>query len=264
MPSDEGYLLDNRHREAGGRFAAMSVLFDPVTFRQLAAVGVGPGWRCWAVGAGGPDVPAWLADRVGPAGTVLATDIDTSWLPADAPFQVRRHDVAADEPPAGPFDVVHARLVLVHVPRREAALAAMVRALRPGGWLVVEDADPTLQPLACPDKHGPAEQLANRLRRGFRELLARRSADPAFGRTLPRLLRAAGLVDVRAEGFFPVASAECTALEAATVRQIRPRLVEAGLATDAEIDEHLRNVATGELDLTTAPLISARARKPDR
>jgi hypothetical protein len=65
----------------------------------------------------------------------------------------------------------------------------------------------------------------------------------AFGRTLPRLLRQAGLVDVQADDFFPVASTACTALEAATVRQIRARQVEAGIATDADIDEQLANVA---------------------
>ena len=40
----------------------------------------------------------------------------------------------------------------------------MVGALRPGGWMLVEDADPGLQPLLCPDDHGPAQHLANRLR----------------------------------------------------------------------------------------------------
>ena len=55
---------------------------------------------------------------------------------------MRRHDVAREAPPGDPFDLVHARLVLVHLPDRERALAAMVGALRPGGWLLVEDADP--------------------------------------------------------------------------------------------------------------------------
>lgn len=263
MTQDEGYLLANRQVEAGERFDALSALLDPVTFRHLSAVGVGAGWRCWEVGAGGPSVPGWLAEQVGPSGRVLATDIDTSWMRAgNGSFEVVRHDVGVDEPPAGPFDLVHARLVLVHVPQREAALAALVGALRPGCWLVVEDADPQLQPLICPDESGPEQRLANRLRRGFRQLLAQRGADLAFGRTLPRLLREAGLVEVRADGFFPVTSPECTALEAATVRQVRQRLVEAGLATDAEVDEHLANVATGRLDLATAPLISAWGRKP--
>jgi SAM-dependent methyltransferase len=254
------YLLDNRQTEAGRRFEALAELFDPVTFRHLRGVGVGPGWHCWEVGAGGPGVPAWLAERVGAAGRVVATDIDTTWLPSGAAYEVVRHDVGADESPAAAYDLVHARLVLVHVPRRQAALAAMVRALKPAGWLVLEDADPALQPLASPDESGPAQQLANRLRRGFRTLLAQRGADLAFGRTLPRLLRDAGLRDVAADAYFPIASPACAVLEAATVRQVRGRLVEAGLATDAEIDAHLANVATGALDLATAPLVSAWGR----
>jgi SAM-dependent methyltransferase len=260
MAGDGGYLLGNGQVEAGQRFAALAELLDPVTFRHFDAVGVAAGWSCWEVGSGGPGVPAWLAERVGPSGRTLATDLDTSWMAA-GDYEVLRHDVGADEPPVGPFDLVHARLVLTHVPRRAAALASMVRSLRPGGWLLLEDADPTLQPLICPDEHGPAQELANRLRRGFRTLMAGRGADLAFGRTLPRLLREAGLDAVSADAYFPITSPACAALEAATVRQIRAGLVAADLATDDEIDRHLANVATGQLDLATAPLISAWGRK---
>lgn len=52
------------------------------------------------------------------------------------------------------------------------------------------------------------------------------------------------------------------ALESATVRQIRDRLVGAGLATEDDIERHLANVATGTMDLATAPMISAWGRKP--
>jgi hypothetical protein len=206
-----------------------------------------------------------LAEQVGPSGRVVASDIDTSWMPAQgAAFEVLRHDVGVQPPPAGDFDLIHARLLLTHVPQRIEALASMVRALRPGGTLLIEDADPALQPLICPDESGPAQQLANRLRQGFRTLMADRGADLAFGRTLPRLLRDAGLETVQADAFFPIASPACTALEIATVQQIRDRLITAGLATDAEIEQHLANAAGGSLDLATAPLISAWGRKPTR
>ncbi|MFD3456942.1 methyltransferase domain-containing protein [Streptomyces sp. NPDC058691] len=259
-----GYLLDNRQSEAGVRFGALAELFDPVTFRHVDALGIGPGMRCWEVGAGGPSVPLGLARRVGPGGTVVATDIDVSWAKeaAGGVIDVRRHDVAADPPPDGGFDLVHARLVLVHVTDRAEALRRMVVALRPGGALLLEDADPGLQPLLCPDESGPAQELANRLRSGFRTLMAERGADLAYGRTLPRVLREAGLEDVRADAYFPITSPACTVLEAATVRQIRGRLVAAGLATDEEIDRHLAHVATGSLDLATSPMISAWGRKP--
>ncbi|WP_240812731.1 methyltransferase domain-containing protein [Streptomyces sp. DASNCL29] len=331
MTSETGYLLDNRQREAGRRFDALAELFDPWTLGHLDQLGLAAGWRCWEVGAGGPSVPSALAERVGPTGRVLVTDIDTSWLracvippagratsgtlpqlplggapsrgvaetpmwlrhegapapcdrthqtphadpagdmtqaltplsgPDTGPIEVRRHDVARDEPPGDGFDLVHVRLVLVHLPDRAEALRRMAGAVRPGGWLVVEDADPALQPLACPDERGPAEELANRIRRGFRALLAERGVDLAFGRTLPALLRGAGLHDVRAEGFFPLTSPACRELEAATVRQLRGRLVAGGLATEQEIERHLDHLRGEGMDVTTAPLITCWGRRP--
>jgi SAM-dependent methyltransferase len=263
---DGGYLLPNREAAAGARLALLSEIFDASTFRHLAGVGIGPGWRCWEVGAGRPDVPRWLAGRVGPSGSVLVTDIDVTHLAdlADAGphVAVRRHDVGADPSPDGTMDLVHARLVLTHVPHRGRALGAMAAALQPGGWLVVEDADPSLQPLTCLDEYGPEQVLANRLRAGFRHLLAGRGADLAFGRTLPRLLRETGLEEVGADAFFPVTSPAAAALELATVEQVRGELVAAGLATAVEIDRHLRAVRSGGLDLATSPMISAWGRKP--
>ena len=63
-----GYLLDNAAAAAGARFTAFGALFDPSTFRHMAALGLAPGWRCWEVGAGGSSVVRFLADRVGPEG----------------------------------------------------------------------------------------------------------------------------------------------------------------------------------------------------
>lgn len=256
------YLLDNRQVEAGARFDALSALFDPVSIRHLERTGVGPGWRCWEVGAGGPSLALWMSERVGPSGSVLATDIDVSWMPDPVPFDVLRHELGVEPPPAGGFDMIHVRLVLVHVRHRAAALGDLIGALRPGGWLLVEEADPALQPLVCPDECGPEQQLANRLKGGFRTLLADRGVDLAFGRSLPRRLRDGGLVDVESDAFFPLTSPACAALEIATVEQIRARLVEAGLAGDDEIDRHLDNVRSGALDLATSPLVSAWGRKP--
>jgi len=258
-----GYLLDNARAEAGERFAWLADLFDPVTCGHFDRLGVMAGWRCWEVGAGGRGVPQALMSAVGPSGYVLATDIDPSWLTAGEGYEVRRHDVAADAPPElGTFDLVHARLVLVHVPDRHRALATMVAALRPGGWLLVEDADTGLQPLACLEASGPAQLRANRLRDAVRELLARRGADLRYGRTLPGALREAGLVDVAASGSFPVGGLACDRLEAATIRHVRGELLAAGLADDAGIDAHLAAIEAGELDLTLAPLISAWGRRP--
>lgn len=265
-----GYLLTNDAPEAMDRFTAFAALFDPTTFRHLDQLGLDSGWRCWEVGAGGTSVVQWLAARVGPTGHVLATDINVAWATdaatttdaSSAKVEIRQHDVALDPPPEPPFDLIHARLVLVHVPDRDVALAHMVAALRPGGWLCIEDADPALQPLSCLEELGPEQVLANKLRTGFRALMAGRGVDLAYGRTLPRLLRAAGLEQVGADASFPVALPACAPLETATITLIRPQLVEHGIATEAEIDRHLANVAAGLLDLTQPPMVSCWGRRP--
>ncbi len=260
MASDE-YLLDNQQPEAGERFDALAALFNPTTARHLDAIGLGDGWRVWEVGAGGPSLPVWIASRTGQP--VLATDIDTTWLGSgDSRLDVLRHDIGFDPAPDLGFDLVHALLVLVHVANRERALATMIEALAPGGWLLVEEADPGLQPLVCPDEAGDAERLANQLKHGFRTLLAERGVDLALGRRLARLLRSAGLVEVQSDAYFPMGGPACNELERATIEQIRERLIGHGLATTEEIERHLRAVVAGELDLATSPLVSAWGRKP--
>jgi SAM-dependent methyltransferase len=261
---NEDYLLDNRATETGGRFAALSDVFDPVTFRHLDALGPATGWRCWEVGAGGPSVPDELAQRVGPTGSVIATDIDIGWLTdrAGPGVEAIRHDVARDEPPDDGFDLIHARLVLLHIPEREQALRHMVSALRPGGILLIEDFDIDLQTMLCPDAHGPEQLLANRIKDAFRALLYDRGVDPTFGRRLPRLLRHHGLLDVRADAYFPLALPAVTALERANTAQVRDNLIAHGGVTAADVDRFLDLLDTGNLDLATAPLISATGRHP--
>jgi SAM-dependent methyltransferase len=265
VPDQEGARpqrgdLRMRQRISRAHYASLGDVFNPSTFRRIDALGIRPGWRCWEVGAGGPTGPAWLARRVAPGGYVLATDIDVAALQgaAEPGFEVLRHDVAAERAPAAGFDLVHARLVVMHLADRGAALAAMTGALRPGGWLLLEDADLSLQPLACPDETGPAEQLANKIRRAS---IGLRGDNLAFGRTLPRLLRGAGLTEVGADAYLPIAGPDSARLEQTMIERQRDRLLAAGLLTAAEIDRHLADVAAGRLDLTTFTVVSAWGRK---
>jgi len=260
---DSGYLLDNSRSEAGQRFDSLAALFNPVTFRHVEALGIADGWHCWEVGAGGPSVPRWMSSKVGPSGRVVATDIDVSWAreAAGGNVEIRLHDVAADDPPDELFDLVHARLVLVHVPERERALTHMVSALRPGGWLLDQNLHPAMPPLACVDVVGPDQERANKIRAGFRSLLAQRGADLEYARRLPRLLREAGLVEVGADAFLAIALPAAVELEKANVNQVRGGLIAGGHATAEEIDAHLMALDSGQIDVAMPPLISAWGRR---
>ena len=258
------YLLANAAAQADARFAALSELFDHITFGHFDRVGLGPGWRCWEVGAGGPTVPQRIARRVGPGGRVVATDIDTSRLREHdvVGIEVIVHDVARDDPPGREFDLVHARLVLTHVPERYDALRSMISALRPGGWLVIEDFDPALLPAACLEVTGPQQHRANKIRRGFLDLLGGRGVDLYYGRKLPRLFREHGLTQVGADAYFPVCSPSSRLLEAANTAQLIDAMVSSEHASREDIDGYLAALHAGELDITMPPLVSAWGASP--
>jgi SAM-dependent methyltransferase len=84
-----------------------------------------------------------MCEQVGPDGGVVATDLDTTVLQARSRpnLDIRVHDVLADELPRASFDLVHMRLLLAWLPERRAVLERVLRALKPGGRLVVEELD---------------------------------------------------------------------------------------------------------------------------
>jgi SAM-dependent methyltransferase len=244
-------------------YATLAALLDATTFGHLDRLGVAEGWRCWEVGAGATSVPMWLAERVGSAGHVLATDLDPSFLhgTGSQPFEVRRHDVVLDPAPAETFDLVHTRLLLEHLSDPDVALARMVQAVRPGGWLLIESADPRLQRLACPDPTGPCEELANRILQVCWTLQAART-DLGYGRTLPRRLRGVGLVDLGSEVRFSLGGPAERQLHRTLIQRARDRLIASELVSAEEVEQHLADVDAGHLDLAAFPVVSAWGRKP--
>jgi len=194
------YIFENAGQQASQRFTSLETLYDPWTIRHLEATGIGPGWQCWEVGGGRGSIATWLGERCGKAGYVLVTDIDPRFLVELATLdhshiEVQRHDIGTDPLPAQPFDLIHARLVLIHVPAREQTLQRLVTALKPGGWLVVEDFDPTFIDPRYPTSDPSAAALFQKVAAAQRQLMAARSGELAstWGRSLYRRLRALGV-----------------------------------------------------------------------
>ena len=125
------------------RLGMLELLMDPLTIRRLEARGVTEAWNCLEVGAGGGSVALWLAQRVGPGGRVVASDINTRFLrDLDMPnLEVRQHDIVSDDLEKGGYDLVHCRALLLHLAEREKGLRRMAAAVRPGGWLLIEESD---------------------------------------------------------------------------------------------------------------------------
>ncbi|CAO5176518.1 Methyltransferase family protein [Frankia sp. AiPs1] len=240
---DDGVLGGDTDSERR-RLAAMAAVCDPTTTRVLSDLGVATGWRCLEVGAGNGSIARWLAQRVssmpspsagsGPSassghavseraasGHVIATDVDVSQLTrlVSPDLTVLRHDITRDpRPDGGPFDLVHARFVLEHLPEREQVLDRLLAWLKPGGVIVVESIaefplDSSPHPAFRDAMRSVADVLAHTI-----------GTDCAWARGFPGLLLRRGLVEVGAMVHLPAtggagASAQCWALTLARLRQ---------------------------------------------
>jgi SAM-dependent methyltransferase len=256
------YVFDNVADMAVDRMVCLQACYDDVTQQRLADVGVGPGWRCLEIGAGGGSVARWLAGRVGATGSVLATDINVRLIgTVPSNVDVAVHDIVADELPEREFDLVHARLVLLHVPRRTEALARILRALKPGGHLVLDEFDCTWLPvLSTPDETGLFAKVVD----GVHALLAEAGADIAWGRNAYGAMRAAGFVELGFAGWSQawVGGSLGMRLHEANVRQVGDRLVDRGMVSTAELEAFSALIADPEFSVASYPLLSTWGRKP--
>lgn len=256
------YLLANSGRETPSRFAALSNLFDSVTIHHLQKCDVGCGWHCLEVGAGGGSIARWLADRVGRAGHVLATDIDTRFLePLESPnIEVLRHNIATDSLPQGVFDLVHARLVLLHLPQREEALARMISGLKPGGWVVCEEYDSASMQ---PDSTVIPGEVFLSTHMAMMRVLEDGGVDRRYGRRLFGRLRAHGLVDVGAEAriFMWECGSAGVAMLRANFEQLRDPMISGNYITQQQFEDDLARLVDEDFTVPSGILWSAWGRR---
>jgi SAM-dependent methyltransferase len=236
------------------RLMAQAAMLDPMTIRSLEGLGIRGGWHCAEIGAGAGSIARWLCERVAPAGRVLATDVNTRFLDhlQHPVLEVRRHDILTETLAPGAFDLVHARLLLALLPEPEKAVRRMVDALRPGGWLLIEEYDQRTAGL-----FHPLSALQTRVSTAINEFFEANGADPYCGLKVVSFLRGVGLDRVKAEARLQVVelgSPEAEAL-ALKLEQLRAKLVEAKHLSDEEIDQAIRHARSPGAGVHCPPLM---------
>lgn len=237
---DRPYAYDNHHPTASGQLRSLAALLDDITIGRLQHLDL-VGRRCLEIGAGGSAVPGWLAGRVGPHGQVVATDTQPGHIGSHPRLAIRTHNVSTEPIPSPPYHLIHARLVLMHLPDRDRILATLADSLAPGGILCVEDwaIQPDAAVIDAPT--GAARTLFTLYQHTVaREILGAAGTDPGWAIRIHSAMRAAGLRHIDTAIHAPVwyAGEPGLALVNVNVAQHRDRL--ASTLTDTDLAEITR------------------------
>jgi SAM-dependent methyltransferase len=205
-------------------------------------IGVREGWRVAEIGCGPRGCLALLSERVGATGRVIgversAEEVDRARRFVDASHfanvEVLCLDGRATGLPSAAFDLVTSRLVLVNIPEPKDIVTEMVRLARPGGIVALHEADSTTQRVE------PAHFAQNRLLDLLTRYRAMNGMDSSICLRVPRMLREAGLSDVRVNALVhaypPGHGRRMLLLD--FIANIRSRALEKGLIGEAELDE---------------------------
>jgi SAM-dependent methyltransferase len=214
----------------------------PDSAALLDRVGLRPGQAVIDLGCGPRGILDLLADRVSPDGRVVGLDADPAHTAMAAEFvsgsglgqvEIMTADARHTGLPAGSFDLVHARTLLINLPDPAEVVAEMVRLARPGGAVAV--AEPDTEHALC----YPPDPAFDRICAIFPPAFSRNGADPAIGRRVPELFRDAGLTEVTVEcrtQMYPPGNSRRT-VRLDLVRAMRLQIVGMGLASGQELDE---------------------------
>jgi SAM-dependent methyltransferase len=155
----------------------------------LERLGLGAGWCCVDVGAGGGDVSVALAEMVGQDGRVYAVDSDPLARDEVAHAAATHTQVVAltqageDLLLPEQVDLAFCRFLLLHVHVPSVVLGRMAAVVKPGGWVVAQ------------------EPITSAGRIGGATLSMPEARHQDIGALLPALMRDAGLevIDAWAE-----------------------------------------------------------------
>ncbi len=224
------------------RLQMLERIFDAGTQRRMLSAGLTTGWHCLEVGAGAGSIVRWLEQRVGPSGKVLALDTNPRFLrgSSSSTIEIVQGDICDTDLPPASFDLVHARYVMIHIADYQKAFERMLRCVKPGGWVVIEEPDfQAARAVTGPDD---AKACFGRITEAIERMFTSLGMDYALGAKLPALFQQQDLsqLTVEHEGHLSAGGDTIAQLMKLSAEQLRDKYVATGLVTEADIEQYCR------------------------
>ncbi len=238
------------------RLRVQALAWEPATQRALEAVGIRPGMSCLDAGCGPGEVMRLLGTLVGPTGHVTGIDMDTvigaealSVLTETVGPQFSFHGVDLEtlpELPNGPYDLVYARLTILHLKNPKKVLQHLWASVKPGGTLLIQDYDVHYTHVY------PAHPLFDEFDKVLFGVLEAGGRDAQIGSRMPHLFVDAGVGEPTGTDVYGLIEPlrQFYPMLLASYRSILPIALQLGLTTKEQSEQFL----TGLPELANGPV----------
>jgi SAM-dependent methyltransferase len=255
------YLLDSTTDLGAEQLDCLSELLDPASQQFISEVTALPGQRCLDIGSGNGSMARWIAERVRP-GEVTAVDLTDSYLRVPSDVTVRLADVNEQLPP-GLFDMIHTRLLLMHLSRRRQLVGELANALAPGGWLFIGDQVFSELRVVSAASEADAELFTSVIEATINQVGRPGGINYEWGRQIDAELTRAGLINVDSTEITSTGRGGSTAARLLSnyIRQVTGPLLALGLGED-ELDRFHALTADPRLRFWFFSFICSRGQKP--
>ena len=270
MARDDQYFLGHSAAEQR-RLQRQAEELAEESAQLFDQIGLAQGSRVVEIGCGPQGCLELLSSRVGPTGSVVGVELNDHAVQLAREFlshrkinnaEVRQGNAADARLPRESFDLATARLVLVNIPEPEKIVSEMVALVKPGGVVALHEAD--WRAHVC----DPPLPAWDRLMQALDAYSRAKGMDLYVGRRIARMLRNAGLVDVRVNPLIHIYGPDHSRrpIFLQFVNNLRDRIVSQGLISEAEFADSVasleRHLGEPETLVVSHLFIQAWGRKP--
>jgi ubiquinone/menaquinone biosynthesis C-methylase UbiE len=228
------------------RLRLQAKIWRPAAEEFFAGLGSAPGSSAIDLACGAVGVLDTLSRYVGDAGTVVGLEDDPSRLVAASAYvnktKLRNVSILEGIPfatglPSAQFDLVHCRFLFALAGHDDAILAEMLRLVRPGGIIAIQEPDGSCWNVSAPSASWSSLKTA--IVGAFRAA----GGDFDAGLRTFRMLRAAGMQEVSQRNAVLACYGQhpYKRLPLQFARSLRPTILDSGLMSETRLRECMQD-----------------------
>ncbi len=219
------------------RLNVLGQAMNEYSVNALRKAGIRTGFKCLDAGCGGGMMTYEMANLVGVSGQVTGVDFDEEIIKLNkrelSDLQIQhisfQHTDIQTFNVEDEFDLIFARYLLSHLSNTKNVLSILVKALRPGGIILVEDVQ--FSGHICE----PASEAFDAYLKWYSRVVELRGGDAELGARLPEMFVEAGLSHIGVQIAQPIGlTGPPKQMSLLTLDKIKIALLESKLTDESE------------------------------